>query len=206
MPTEQQQQLDQLRAAEVGVSGSWMDYWSQYSNMSTWQFWMNSLFLIVPLVVIWFVIDRRKAFLIGFYGLNIHVWFTYADLIGTRSGFWEYPYRIMPFTSMNMALDVSLVPVSYMLLYQWILHHNRNYYWYAAGLSAFLAFLFKPFMVVLSLFQMYNGVTFFTLFLLNLTIMLVSKWITDIFLYLQSRERAEGIYVDLRLPKRKKAR
>jgi hypothetical protein len=206
MPTEQQLYLDKLRTTEEGVSSSWVDYWIHYSNMTTWQFWVNTLFLLIPLVMLWFFIDRKRVFMIGFYGFNIHVWLTYIDLFGSRNGFWEYPHKTIPFTPTNFSLDVSLVPVACMLLLQWILNHNKNYYLYATLISAIFAFCLKPIMYALGLFQMYKGVNYFKLFLCYLVIMLLSKWIVNIFLHLQNKEGAGEMNVNLILHKREKAK
>lgn len=164
-----------------------MNYWQHYSNATTWQFWACLISFIVPLVVLYFVLDRKRAFRIGFYGFNVHVWFGYIDAFGLTHGLWAYPFKVLPIRFPNVTLEASLVPVAYMLIYQWTLTRNRSYYLYATILSAVLAFIVKPPMSWLGLFRMYQWMNYVYLFCGYLVIMLLSKWITDFFAYLQAQ-------------------
>jgi hypothetical protein len=159
------------------------DYWLSYSNFSTWRFWVLLALFILPLICLFIFIDRKKALLIGFYGLNIHIWFHYADTYGVMIRLWNYPYKVIPFMPMNLTLDASLVPVTFMLFYQWILKHNKNYYVYAIGLSAFLSFLLKPALTEFQFFRLTNGIHYFYLFIIYIAVACLAKWITNIFIY-----------------------
>lgn len=190
MTTDQQQLLNRLTLSQRALGHDWNNYWQQYS-FATWQFWVGLILFLSPLVVLYFVIDRKKAFRIGFYGFNVHVWFNYIDNFGTSSGLWIYPFKVFPFLSVNATMEASFVPVAYMLVYQWALNRQRNYYVYATVLSAAFAFLLKPIMTWLHFFQMYQWVNYFYLFLGYMVIMLLSKWITDLFAYLQKHHQSK---------------
>ncbi|RCW42373.1 hypothetical protein DFP97_11797 [Paenibacillus prosopidis] len=86
---------------------------------------------------------------------------------------------------LSFVLDVSLVPVVYMLVYQWTVNNHKSPYLYLTLLSAVFAFIFKPILSWLDLFKLYEGVNFVTLFCGYLVLMLVSIWITAFFLHLQ---------------------
>lgn len=131
-------------------------------------------------------IDRVKALLLGFYGLNYHVWFAYTNSAGIRLGLWEYPYKVLPILP-SFALDASLVPVSYMMIYQWTLNKNKNFYLYSTLLSAGFAFVLKPILVSRGLFRMFSWVNYFYLFLFYVLFFIVSKFITNLFINLQER-------------------
>ncbi len=113
------------------------EYWMKYTNIDSWQFWLMVVMLIVPLIVLYFKIDKDKYkyFLVLFYGFNIHVWFAYIDSFGVRRGFWEYPHSLTPYFPFSMALDGSLIPVSFMLIYQLSLNQKKNFYLYSTVLS-----------------------------------------------------------------------
>jgi pilus assembly protein TadC len=188
MTSGQQYTLDNLMNMQRNLGQSWMSYWQTYSNVTTWQFWVNLVLFVAPLIILYFYIDRSRIFRIGFFGFNVHVWFGYIDLLGGALGLWAYPYKILPFFTISVSLEAALVPVAYMLLYQWALERKRNYYLYATILSAILAFGLKPAMAALSLFKMYQWMNYFYLFLGYIVIMLLSKWITDVFAYLHNRQ------------------
>ncbi|MGG2199440.1 MULTISPECIES: CBO0543 family protein [Paenibacillus] len=187
MLAEQSKQLEQINRMQENLSLLWFNYWQQYSNLSTWQFWFYAALLIVPLIVLYVFIDKRRALQIGFFGFNVHVWFTYIDAYGIKNGLWSYPYQAIPSTITSIALDASFIPVVYMFVYQWTLHKHKNYYLYATALSVLLSFLFKPALSAFGLFQLYKGANYFYLLLGYLTIMLISKWITNLFVIFRTK-------------------
>ncbi|WP_207952294.1 CBO0543 family protein [Paenibacillus turpanensis] len=189
MTPEKAQGIDQIKDIHDQMADLTFQYWMQHSHFSTWQFWVNLLLLILPLVILYKYLDWKHALLLGFYGFNIHVWFHYIDSFGVTNGYWNYPHKIVPFLSVNVALDAAIVPVCYMLLYQWITSRNKNYYVYTTLLSGAFAFILKPIMVYAGLFRMYEWVNYFYLFVFYMVIVLVSKWITDLFLFLQERQK-----------------
>ncbi|WP_117169005.1 CBO0543 family protein [Paraliobacillus sediminis] len=158
------------------------EYWLTYSNIDTWQFWVMVATMILPLIVLVIAIDKTKLFLILFFTLNIHVWFAYIDSIGVRRAYWEYPYTLTPYFPFSLSLDGALAPVAFMLVYQWTLNKQKNFYLYATGLAAFFSFIFKPFLVSINLFGMNNGFNYFYLFLLYCLLFLISIGITNIFI------------------------
>lgn len=182
--------LQHLNSLQDQLAQAWIGYWRQYT-LGTWQFWLHVAMFFLPLVVLYFFIDRRRALQIGFFGFNVHVWFTYIDAFGIRHALWNYPYPTIPLLSVSFSLDAALIPVLYMLLYQWTLNHRRNYYLYTTILCILLAFAFKPLLVAFDLFQLYKGTTYVHLFLGYITIMLVSKWITNLFLHFQKEGERE---------------
>lgn len=175
--------LKKITFAQAEISASWVEYWKTYTY-GTWQFWANTMLLVLPLIVLFIFLDRRRALLLGFYGYSVHVIFTYIDAFGSSHALWEYPHKAIPLLPMNFALDVSFVPVSYMLLYQWVLNHNKNYYLYAIGLSGFFAFIFKPLLNAVEMIQFYNQGSYELLFIGYVLVCCGAKWITNLFIFL----------------------
>lgn len=188
MTPEQSSYLQKIYRMQEDLTRASTDYWRKYSNMGTWQFWVSLAMLILPLVILYFLLDRKKAFRIGFFGLNVHVWFTHIDNIGIRLALWSYPHHAIPLTPTSFGLDAALVPVVYMLVYQWTINHDKNPYIYLTGLSVVFAFLFKPLLSAAGLFDLNRGMNYFYLFLGYMVIMLLSLWITKFFLYLQKEQ------------------
>jgi hypothetical protein len=188
MKEKQIELLNRIRSMVEEVTQNQMEYWKSFSDIGTWQFWVVLLTLVVPLIILFVSIDKRKILLLGFFGLNYHIWFQYINATGISLGLWEYPYQIVPFLP-SFALDASLVPISFILLYQWTLNHNKNIYLYSVLLSAVFAFVLKPIMVTFHFFHMYKGVNYFYLFLFYVAFFIVSKLITNLFLWLQQKEK-----------------
>src|SRR5699024_7617240 len=90
---------------------------------------------------------------------QIEYWHLYSYV-----GMWEYPYHVIRFLP-SLYLDAALVPVCFMLLYQWTLNHNKNIYLYSILLSSVFAFVLKPIMVKFHFIHMFNGINYFHLIL-----------------------------------------
>ncbi|TWI55872.1 CBO0543 family protein [Halalkalibacter nanhaiisediminis] len=189
MNVTQQIQIEHIKATQLELTNLWYNYWQQFSDLSTWPFWVNLGFFVIPLIALYIVIDRRKAFLLGFFGFNVHVWFTYIDALGVSMDWWFYPYKILPVLPVSFALDASFVPVVYMLIYQWTINHNKNYYLYTLGLCLFLAFVFKPILTAFNLFTLNGDMSYIHLFLAYVTIAIISKIITNIFISLKKQDK-----------------
>lgn len=189
MGSNQKTIINHIQQLNGEIISTWLNYWYKYSYLNTWQFWIILALFIVPLIALYFLIDRKKALLIGFYGYNVHVWFTYIDTYGGATNLWFYPYKIIPFFTTSFSLDVSLVPVLFMLVYQWTINHNKNYYLYIFLLVVFMAFVFKRVMVDLGLFQLTHS-NYFILFLGYFVIALISKLITNIFIWFEKTAKS----------------
>ncbi|MEY8346446.1 CBO0543 family protein [Niallia circulans] len=187
MNPSQNQKIEDLKQLETEYTKEWFDYWLEYSSLNDWQFWIVLLLLILPLITLYNFIDKRKALLIGFYGYNVHVFFTYIDALGANNAYWFYPYKVFPLLASNFTLDVSLVPISYMFIFQWTLNYKKNYYFHMTFLSAAFAFIFKPLMSILNLFELDKGANYLHLFVGYIIVGLVSKWVTNLFVYFQNK-------------------
>jgi hypothetical protein len=189
MKEKQFEQLNEVRSMIEELSQLQIDYWKTFSGVDIWQFWLVVITIIVPLIILFFFIDKSKALLLGFFGLNYHVWFAYVNKVGISMGLWEYPYQIVPFLP-SFALDASLVPISFILLYQWTLNHNKNLYIYSVILSSFFAFVLKPLMVKFNFFHMFKDVNYVHLFLFYMAFLIASKIITNVFASLQEKKNS----------------
>ncbi|MFC4321993.1 CBO0543 family protein [Litchfieldia salsa] len=195
MNEKQLELYEEIRHLIVKTTEMKDEYWHAYNGLDTWQFWLIFLGMFVaPLVILYFLIDRDKMSLLGFYGYNIHVWFSHIDNWGTKHGLWGYPYELVPFIPGNLSLDVALVPILYMLVYQWTLNQNKNYYIYTLALSVFLSFIFKPILSMHHLFKLHEWVTFLHIFAAYCALFIFSKLITNIFIWMSKQGTKKGLF------------
>lgn len=189
MQAEQVKQLERINKLQEKLTNTSIDYWQQYSSLNSWQFWFLAGVLVLSLIILYLVIDRRKALLLGFFGFNVHVWFTKFDLSANEFGLWSLQYEMIPFLQ-GFSIDAAFVPVAFMLLYQWTLNHEKNYYLYGTGLCLILSLLWTPLLSFLGLLLVDKGINYFYLLLGDIAIMLVSKWITNIFVHFQKESKS----------------
>ncbi|MEH7249348.1 CBO0543 family protein [Neobacillus niacini] len=187
MSNAHREALNKLIKEQQEGARNWLHYWQEYSAFDTWQFWFQLILFVAPLVILFFTIDWKRALQLGFYGFNVHVWFGYFDAFGSSQTFWTYPYKMIPFVPHSFGLDASMVPVLFLLVYQWTINNKKNYYLYTLLLSLFLSFIVKPLMALHHLIVFNRGANYFHLFLTYIVILVVSKLITDFFLHFQKK-------------------
>ncbi|PZD96994.1 hypothetical protein DNH61_04930 [Paenibacillus sambharensis] len=184
MESTRQELFEKLVTLQKELTQNAIQYWKLYSGFNTWQFWACLAIMVGPLIVIYFTIDRRRIFQIGFFGFAVHILFAYIDASGIRSGLWGYPYQVLPFLP-SLSLDAAIIPVAIMLVYQWTIRHSKNFYLYAILTAVVFGFGFKPLLVYLNLFEKYQWVNYPLIFLLYLVLYLLAYWLTRLFLIMR---------------------
>jgi len=76
--------------------------------------------LIIPWVIWWILVDKKRVFQILSMGLMILIVATVLDGIGTELGNWSYPIKLVPILPRLMDIDFGVLPVIYMLIYQYL--------------------------------------------------------------------------------------
>ncbi|WP_426449659.1 CBO0543 family protein [Paenibacillus sp. S-38] len=105
---EAQKRLTELR----------LSHWIQHEVLTP-QWWFLLVLFLGTWLLWWHLADKRRLFEIGFLGLLIAYLATLLDAAGTELQFWSYHYKLFPLYNRLMTADIALIPVCYMLLYQW---------------------------------------------------------------------------------------
>lgn len=184
MDNNQREDFHKLVSTQEDLTKDGTHYWDLYSDLSTWQFWIILAMLILPIIYVYFKIDRKHIFVIGFFGFAAHVLFAYVDAIGIRYGLWGYPYQVFPFLP-SVSLDAAIIPVAIMLVYQWTLTHEKNFPLYALLTALVFGFGFKPLLTGLDLFEKFKWVNYFYIFLIYIVLFLLAYLLTKIFSWMQ---------------------
>jgi len=70
-------------------------------------------------VVWWSLVDRTRIIEISFYGLIVLFVTTFLNALGSVHQLWTYTVKIIPFTPHLEAIDWAILPITYMLVYQY---------------------------------------------------------------------------------------
>ena len=160
-------------------------YWSHYSNLGTWQFWVVLLLFILPLIVLYFAVDRRRIFELLFYGYTVHVMWVYSVVILEKKGALIHPYFLSPSLPMSLNITASLLPVCHLLLYQYCINTKKNFYLLTVILTAFFAFVFGTIENYIGLIRFGDGMNELWLFIINTAIVYIAYWFTKYILKLR---------------------
>lgn len=154
------------------------EYWNAYSGFDTWQFWVSLLLFLFPLVLLFFTVDRSRIFEVFFFGYTVHILWTYSSIMLENYNLMNHTHFLFPALPYSLNITSSILPVGFLLLYQYTTRHQKNFYFYAILLSATFAFGFATIEDWLDLIRFNNGGNKFYLFLIDLVVVFISYWFT----------------------------
>ncbi|WP_186445975.1 CBO0543 family protein [Paenibacillus cremeus] len=160
-------------------------FWNHYSHLGTWQFWSNVIFLISPLIVLYYTVDRKRIFEVLFFGYTVHLLWTYIDIILEELNYLVHPYTLTPKLPLGLSMTASMIPVTYLLLYQYCTNNNRNFYIYSFLLGAVFALGFGGMSEYVGLLMLRKGMNYFYLFLIDFGVSTMGYWVTKLVLKLR---------------------
>ncbi|SFL79010.1 hypothetical protein [Salibacterium qingdaonense] len=150
-------------------------YWSDHSNVGTWEFWVVVSLLVLPLLLLYFI-DRTRIFELFCFGYTVHLLWTYIDLILENHNYLSHTYFLTPLLPFAVTVTTSLLPVGFLLMYQYCTNHKKNYYICTFVLSAVFVFVFMSVERVAGLVEFDHGMTQFYVFLIDIVIAYISYW------------------------------
>ncbi|AXF55742.1 hypothetical protein [Salicibibacter kimchii] len=168
-------------------------YWEQYSHIITWQFWVVASMLILPLILLYFTVDRKRIFEVFFYGYTVHILWSYTSIVLARLGLLVHPYFIIPMLPYGLGMTASAIPVGFLLLYQYCANQNKNFYLSAIILSAFFGFGSVSIESYLGLTELNQGMNLFYIFLINLVIAYIAFWFTKLVWKIKNYTHAKAL-------------
>lgn len=128
-------------------------HWGQ-DDIHKWTWWLNVFLTIIPWIIWWKLVDHKRVFEILAYGLLVSLTVTLMNVAGTQAVLWGYPDVMIPFMPRLFPIDYVLIPVIYMLIYQ--------YFWdwkpfviANIMMAGVFAFVLEPAMEWLGLYEMY---------------------------------------------------
>ncbi|MBT2638733.1 hypothetical protein [Bacillus sp. ISL-39] len=157
-------------------------YWSQYSDMGNWQFWLVLAVLVLPLILLFFLIDRKRIFEMFIFGYTVHILWTYIEQVLANYNFFIHTYFLSPWFPPALSMTASALPVGFLLIYQYCTSHNKNFYVYSLLLSAVFAFGFATIEQYIGLVKIERGMNQFYIFLIDIGIVYTSYWFTRLIL------------------------
>jgi len=134
--------------ADIALRESWKS-----DILFTWQWWLLLALAIIPWLVWWMLVDRKRIFEILTYGLMIMTVSTLFDAIGVELDLWEYHYQLIPLLDVFIVYDVSVIPVTYMLIYQYF-NIWKSFLIANIVLSGIFAFVSEPILKWLNYYQL----------------------------------------------------
>ncbi|MGD6833092.1 CBO0543 family protein [Sutcliffiella halmapala] len=147
--------------------------WILLNNIADPRWWLLFISIFWPWIVWWKLIAKKRLFEILAYGLLWAAMATWLDLLGTSNGMWEYPFKLYHKVSCLLPADVSVIPVLFMLLYQYG-ERWRTFLLGSVIVSTLLSFIFEPIFLKMNMLNL-------------ITWTHIKSWVSFIFLALVTR-------------------
>ncbi|WP_334073494.1 MULTISPECIES: CBO0543 family protein [Paenibacillus] len=119
------------------------------------QWWILLATFIVPWVIWWMAVDKRNIRTILLYGLVIMTLINIMDHTGLQLMLWSYEYKLTPLIPILSPANLSLLPVLYMLMYQYF-RSWRSFITAHIASAAVISFVGEPMFVELGIYHMLN--------------------------------------------------
>lgn len=128
------------------------EYWVNNTVFTPMWFIMAAL-LIAPWIIWRAAADRERFFELLTYGLLVMVTSLLLNSIGVEADLWEYQVRLVPLLDVFIVYDFSVMPVTYMLAYQYF-KTWKSFLAAHAVISAVFAFIAEPLLVWMDVYMM----------------------------------------------------
>lgn len=100
------------------------EHWLQYEAYTAiW--WLLLCTWVLPWIVWLYLLKKKQIVEVFCYGITIMFITTLLDGTGVFQGLWEYPIKVIPFTPHLEPIDWGILPVTYMLIYQYFTKWKR---------------------------------------------------------------------------------
>lgn len=123
-----------------------------HDDLHKWTWYLNLLLTLLPIYIIWKVIDRRRLLELMTFGLFLAVVITLLDSLGLVLNLWDYPDSLLPIEPRLFPINLVGLPVFYMLAYQYFQSWSR-FVVASLALAALFAFAGEPLFIWLNLYD-----------------------------------------------------
>lgn len=154
-----------------------LEYWVQ-NALFTWQWWFLLIATILPWIIWWKIVDKTRFFEMTTFGFWWVIVAVVLDDIGVTLHLWDYPIQLTYLMPPLVPADLTIIPVTYMLLYQFI--HSWKKFIIASIITAFIfSFILEPFFIKFEMLKFYDDtfkwshvISFFSFTILSLLVRL----------------------------------
>jgi hypothetical protein len=162
--------------ARIALRDINLKFWLEY-NLFSLVWWLMIIISIAVWLIWWKLVNKSRLLEIITYGLMVSFLSVILDLIGAELVLWGYPNMIIPLMPPLLIVDIGVLPVTYMIIYQNFPDWKK--YIIAISITAFLiSFIGEPIAIWLDMYEMNNWQHIYS-FPIFITIGLILKWIMN---------------------------
>ncbi|MGF7056930.1 CBO0543 family protein [Brassicibacter mesophilus] len=150
----------------------WMD-----NVLFTFNWWILLCLFIIPWLIWWKFVDKKRLQEILLYGVIIMILSSILDDLGVASLLWAYPYQLLQVLDRLDAIDITVLPVIYMIIYQYFTKW-KSFLLAHILLSSLFVFIAEPMLVWMNIYVPISWKIIYS-FPIYIIIAIIVKWFTD---------------------------
>lgn len=139
------------------------------------QWWSSIAIIAISYAIWWVIVDKSRLSQILLFGSLIAVGRTMMDIVGTNAGFWGYVICATPFSPCPLQLDVTVIALAFMVVYQYC-HSWKKFLVWTIVATGIISFVLFPILITLGFLTLYNWNSFYS-FVLIIGIVSLSRWV-----------------------------
>lgn len=120
-------------------------YWIK-NVVFSFNWWLLFILLITPWFFWWKLTDKKRIKEILLYGTYIMIVSSTLDDFGLALSFWAYPYQLLQVGDRLNSVDLTVLPILYMLIYQYF-PKWKNFVISNLVFAFCCAFVFEPLLI-----------------------------------------------------------
>lgn len=177
--------FEEIVKTQRKLTGLTYELWANHCVFS-FQWWLQIILLFAPWFLWWKLVDRKRLVEILLYGLLVMIITTYFDAIGSELTLWAYPYKITPVFPRLITVDLSVLPITYMLIYQYLSGNTKHFLIATILISGIFAFIAEPLLIWLKIYKIYNWNHIYS-FLIYIAMPLFLRWLLEVIITKQKK-------------------
>ncbi len=122
-------------------------------NLWHWQWWFMIALILVPWIIWWRLVNKWRLTEIFLFGMLILITASWMDELGTELQLWFYPFKIIPWYPQFVPVNYTVLPVTYMLIYQ---HYPnwRSYIMAITAMAAIYSWIAEPLLSYMGIYKL----------------------------------------------------
>ncbi len=178
-----------IAAAEHQLTHTRIEEWL-YHDLFAWQWWLMLAVLIIPWFYWWKKVDRTRLLEITLLGLMVFIISSYLDAVLSELDLWVYHYWIIPLWPRLIAADWSVLPLTYMFIYQKYGSRWKVFITAMTITSALYSFGGESFLMWIGVYELHGWQHYYS-FPIYLAIGILVKWLTTFLKFRQEQAAAD---------------
>jgi hypothetical protein len=164
-----EQVADRKHLSEINTK-HWLE-----NNLFTPVWWLMLIMFIMSWYIWWKLVYKNRLHEIIIYGLMVIIGATILDIFGTEFVLWGYPNMLIPTAPPLFFVDICILPIIYMLVYQYFTRW-KSFLTAMIITAAIISFIGEPIAVWLEIYELNNWNHLYS-FPIYIILAIIFKWI-----------------------------